>query len=313
LSCPACRTLVHATRLKQLATAADSAAAAGDLTAAVTAWREALELLPQESRQYLAIEGKIAALGRAIDQSGSVPASPAPPESWLKRGWPILVAAGIFLFTKGKLLLVGLTKWKTLFSMLLFIGVYLQVWGWKFALGFVLGIYIHEMGHVAALRRYGIAASAPMFIPGLGAFVRLKQQITDVRQDARVGLAGPIWGLGAGLVAYLVGLAADSQIWFAIAQTTAFINLFNLIPFWQLDGGRGFHALTKQQRMVAALVIAGAWMLSQQGILILLLIMAVVQAFGRGADEPDNGALFTYAGLIIVLSWLSVIPVVTTG
>lgn len=225
----------------------------------------------------------------------------------------MLVAGGVLLLSKGKLLLVGLTKWKTLLSMLAFIGVYIQIWGWKFALGFVLGIYVHEMGHVAALHRYGIAATAPMFIPGLGAFVRLKQHFTDVRQDARVGLAGPIWGLAAGLVAYGVGLATDSQIWFAIAQATAFINLFNLVPFWQLDGGRGFHALTRPQRWIAALVIGGAWMFTHQGLLLLVLILAIVQAFRAAPDRPDNGALAIYVGLVVVLTWLMAIPVVTAG
>ena len=79
-------------------------------------------------------------------------------------------AVGLFLLTKGKLLLFGLSKGTTFFSMLAAIGVYWTIWGWKFALGFVLSIYIHEMGHVAAMRRFGLAATAPMFIPGFGAF-----------------------------------------------------------------------------------------------------------------------------------------------
>jgi len=314
LSCPSCQALVHADRLKALAADAGAATASGDLSAASAKWREALELLPPGTRQFTAVEERIAALGREIDRRGPTAPRPREPvESGLKRGWVGVAAVAVFLLSKGKLLLVGLTKWKTLLSMLVFIGVYIQVWGWKFALGFVLGIYIHEMGHVAALSRYGIAATAPMFIPGLGAFVRLKQYPTDARQDARVGLAGPIWGLAAGLVAYTIGLEPRSQLWFAIAQSTAFINLFNLIPFWQLDGGRGFHALTQPQRWIAALVIGAAWWFTHQGLLLLLLVLAVVQAIRRGPDEPDNGALAMYAGLVAVLSWLMTIPVVTTG
>ncbi len=314
LSCPSCHALVHSARLKSLAALAQAAADAGDLSGAAARWREALELLPPGTRQFTVIEEKLSALGREIDRIGPAAPKPGEPEpSWLKRGWVAIAAAGVFLLSKGKLLLVGLTKWKTLLTMLAFIGVYIQVWGWKFALGFVLGIYIHEMGHVAALRRYGITATAPMFIPGLGAFVRLKQRLTDVRQDARVGLAGPMWGLAVGLVAYGVGLATRSQLWFAIAQSTAFINLFNLIPFWQLDGGRGFHALTRPQRWIAALVIGGAWMFTHQGLLLLLLILAIVQAFRPAAERPDNGALAMYSGLIIVLTWLMGIPVATAG
>src|SRR5207302_3963478 len=98
--------------------------------------------------------------------------------------------AALFLLTKGKLLLLGLTKATTFFSMLLSLGVYWAAWGWKFALGLVLSIYIHEMGHVFALRRLGFKASAPMFIPGLGALIRLRQHPANPREDAEIGLAG---------------------------------------------------------------------------------------------------------------------------
>jgi hypothetical protein len=81
----------------------------------------------------------------------------------------------LLILSKGKLLLMGFTKWKTLLSMLLAFGAYWSIWGWAFAAGFVLSIYVHEMGHVWALRRAGLAASAPMFIPFVGAFVRLKE------------------------------------------------------------------------------------------------------------------------------------------
>jgi len=110
-------------------------------------------------------------------------------------------------FSKGKLLLLGLTKISTLASMLAFFAVYWSLFGWRFALGFVMSIYIHEMGHVMALRRYNIAASAPMFIPFFGAFVRMKQYPGNVGEDARVGLAGPIWGLGSAVAAWLAALA----------------------------------------------------------------------------------------------------------
>jgi Zn-dependent protease len=254
------------------------------------------------------INERISHLGRELEQG-----KPPTKESSHGRGaWAGIVAVLVLILSKAKFLLLGLTKWKTVFSMLVFLGVYLQAWGWKFALGFVLGIYVHEMGHVFALRRYGIAASAPMFIPGLGAFIRLKQYPANAHQDAVVGLAGPVWGLGAGLVAWAIGLATGSGIWMGIAQSTAFINLFNLIPFWQLDGGRGFRALNRWQRWVAALVIGGVWSVSHQGMLLLLLVLAVFQAFQPGPEDPDYEALGTYAGLVIALAWLSSIKVVTT-
>ena len=125
------------------------------------------------------------------------------------------------MLTKAKFVLLGLTKLNTLLSMMAFFAVYWTMFGWKFALGFVLAIYIHEMGHVVALRKYGIAASAPMFVPFLGAFVRMRQYPANVGQDARVGLAGPIWGLGASVVAWLGALITGQPIWYAIAHTSA--------------------------------------------------------------------------------------------
>src|ERR1700681_1730159 len=112
----------------------------------------------------------------------------------------------LLALTKGKLLLLGLTKISTLLSMLAMFGVYWVAYGWPFAAGIVLSIYVHEMGHVIALRRYNIAATAPMFIPFFGAFVRMKQYPANVVEDSRVGLAGPIYGLGAAVAAWLLGL-----------------------------------------------------------------------------------------------------------
>jgi Zn-dependent protease len=107
---------------------------------------------------------------------------------------------------KLKFLLIGLTKASTFISMFAFFGVYWSAYGWPLALGLVLSIYIHEMGHVAMLRGLGIDAGAPMFIPGVGAVVMLKQHVQDPLTDAKIGLAGPVWGLGAAIVA-LVSMA----------------------------------------------------------------------------------------------------------
>ncbi|MFO1019646.1 MAG: site-2 protease family protein [Planctomycetales bacterium] len=214
---------------------------------ALIAWREALELLPPDTRQYALIQAKITALGQVVDTLGSPPPSAA---KTTQAG--VGKAAGVgaialilwkfkaFLLlalTKGKVLLLGLTKASTFSSMMLSFGVYWTMFGWPLALGLVLSIYIHEMGHVVTLMRYGVKATAPMFIPGLGAIIRLRQSLDDPRQDARCGLAGPIWGLGAALASYLLNLATGRPIFLAIANLGALINLFNLLPFSSLDGG----------------------------------------------------------------------------
>ena len=155
--------------------------------------------------------------------------------------------------------------------MLLTVGVYFGAYGWKYALGFVLSIYVHEMGHVAALAKFGIPASAPMFVPGFGAFVRLHQYPATPAEDARVGLAGPIWGLSAALFCAAMYLLTRAQLWGALAHTGAYINLFNLIPVWQLDGSRGFNALTKNQRLIASAVIFAAWLGTGEVMLLVIL------------------------------------------
>jgi Zn-dependent protease len=169
----------------------------------------------------------------------------------------------------------------------------------------VLCIYIHEMGHVMALRKYNIAASAPMFIPFVGAIVRMRQYPHDVGEDARVGLAGPIWGLGSAVAAWLAAITTGLPIWYAIAHTAAWLNLFNLLPIWQLDGGRGFRALTRKQRGIAAAAAVAMWALTHQTILLLIALGAGYRLFSRDYPaEDDNVVLMQYVGLIVLLSML---------
>src|SRR5262249_42285113 len=121
-------------------------------------------------------------------------------------------------------------------------------------LGVIASIYVHEMGHVAALKRYGIDASAPMFVPGFGALVRMKQYPTDAHEEARTGLAGPTWGLFAAIVALAIGEVTHSLVAMQVAMLGAALNLLNLIPVWELDGARGIRALAQNERLVVAAV-----------------------------------------------------------
>ena len=333
LACPSCHRLVHRERLEELAATAAAAERSGDLRTALGSWRDALDLLPPGSRQADVIGRTIAELSARVDAGeGRTMPAPSPdartPRSptrdgtsaW-KKGAAGLGALGLFLWkfkaiaafllTKGKLLLLGLTKSTTVFSMLLSLGVYWTAWGWAFALGLVLSIYVHEMGHVAALRAFGIRATAPAFIPGLGAVVRLEQYPATPVEEARVGLAGPVWGLGAAVVCYVVHLATGSEIWAAIAQVGAWINLFNLLPVPPLDGGRGFRALTRRHRWIAVGAITTAWFVSEESLLVLLLLAGLFQAIARPgkAGPADRVALIQYVGLVLVLSLLCMIPV----
>jgi Zn-dependent protease len=328
LSCPACHRLVHAERLNMLAAQAKDAEAAGDLTTAMSLWREGLDLLPRQSQQFQAITAKVDALGREIDKNPAAAAAAAKAARDKHGGanTAAKTAAGIgalalllwkfkfilaFILTKGKLLLLGLTKTSTLFSMFLSLGVYWAAWGWKFALGIVLSIYVHEMGHVAELRRRGFKATAPMFIPGIGAVIRLKQHTSNPHEDARIGLAGPIWGLGAAAVCAGVWLATGAPIWAAIAKVGAWINLFNLIPIWQLDGGRGWRALSKRQAWIVVAAVGVAWFLTHESMLMLVLLVAILRTMGAKEESPEGDVTATihFVALVALLSALTRLPV----
>jgi Zn-dependent protease len=319
LACPSCGTLVHSAELKSLAQAGALAETSGELASALGAWRSALELLPASTAQHAKILAKVQALSARVQTTGTTTAEKSDRAGSRRRGigaWLAgLGATGallfkfkaipLFLLGKGKLLLLGLTQAKTFFSMAISVGVYAMVFGWWFAFGLVVSIYVHEMGHVAALRLYGIPASAPMFVPGLGAFVRLKQRPATAGEDARVGLAGPIWGAGAALVALLFGKANDVPVLVAIGSVGAMINLFNLLPVWQLDGARAFVALTKRQRFIVSGVLWLLALFARDFTLFLLAIVATGRALTTDRTAPnegDRGVLATFVVLAIGLT-----------
>jgi Zn-dependent protease len=309
LACPYCQTLIYGDRLKQLAATAEQHEAAGNTEQAVEQWNAALRLLPTQSAQHETIRRRVSALAVARTQApASKPANPNAP-AW--RRWASGVGATLLIVLgKLKFLILGLTKLSTLLSMFAFFGVYWHLYGWPLAAGLVISIYIHEMGHVMEIKHLGLAAGAPVFIPGLGALVMLKQHVDDPVVDARIGLGGPVWGALAAMTAFVVFLITKSNVWAAIAQLAAWINLFNLLPVWQLNGSRDFHALDRNGRLViTAACVALAYITSQK----LLLLIAAVAAFR--AFQPvvvvksDRRTLATFALLLAVLSGLAAISV----
>jgi Zn-dependent protease len=322
LACPSCRALIHAPELKALAAEAELAETEKRHTDALTAWRRALTLLPTDAKQHQLVLQRVQEIStnrmglsaEAARENASPDTPSAAGQNKRKGKWAGLAGlaallakfkwAILFALGKGKLLLTGLLQLKTLFSMLLVLGLYSRSYGWQFALGLVISIYIHEMGHVASLRHFGIPASAPMFIPYVGAFVRLKQYPATPAEDARVGLAGPIWGTAAAVGAIALGLLFHSATLLAIGRMGAWINLFNLVPIWQLDGSRGFTALTQKQRMVVALVLWVLVLCGIDGIFIAIAAVATYRAISKG-NAPATGdrpVLATYLALAVGLA-----------
>jgi Zn-dependent protease len=298
---------VHGARLTELASAAATAEQNEDWSGALTAWREAVMLLPPGTRQRQAAEQKIADLSPRVGSAsgqGGVP--------WWKRASSLgPVGFLLALLGKAKFLLLGFSKLGTLMTFLVSLSVYWAIWGWEFALCFLLSIYVHEMGHVAALNSYGIPASAPMFIPGFGALVRLKQNPATAIEDSRVGLAGPIWGLGAALAAFAVYALTGNAFWGAVARAGAFINLFNLLPVWQLDGGRGLRSLQRIQVWLLVALTAALWYYTKEGLLLLIGGLMVFRAVTKRDEiaETDWVGFIQFAGLLTVLSLLCLIPI----
>lgn len=296
VACPRCHALFHAARLTELAREADTLEGQGDVLGALERLRAMEPLLPPTSTQATALHARITALEpRAARQPGA----PSKAPRWLAG----LGALAVALVTKGKLLFVGLLKLPTLLSFF----VSAALWsdgssGLGLALVVLGSIYVHEMGHTWAFRRYGIAVSAPMFVPGFGAFVRGSHYPKSAQAAGDVALSGPVWGGVAGVVTLVVGVALQQQWVCGAALLIAEVNLFNLFPVWQLDGSRATQSLSKQQVLVLAVLglVGGALAGSPMGLLAgagLLARRWVRPPSGEG--EPRTFRVF--AGLFVGL------------
>ena len=218
------------------------------------------------------------------------PPAPAPSDnqrderSLLRRIGAGLVAAFFLIlkFGKGALLLLGKVKFLgTAASMLVSVAAYALIWGWKFGAVFVALLFIHEIGHVIQLKREGVKASAPMFIPFLGAFVAMKEMPKDAGAEARVGLAGPVLGTIGCLVPLALWLATGEPFWQAATFIGFFLNLFNLLPILPLDGGRAMAALSSWIWAVGFLLFIGVAVLYPNPIIFLIILFGGMETWRR--------------------------------
>jgi Zn-dependent protease len=206
------------------------------------------------------------------------------------------IAAGVLLLaTKGKALILLLPKVKvfsTSATMLVSIGAYALIWPWTFAIGFVLLLLLHELGHVIQLRREGVEASAPMFIPFLGAVIAAKSMGDNAAAEARVGLAGPVLGSIASLVPLGLWLATGDDFWRALAYVGFLINLFNLLPVLPLDGGRAMAALSPWVWVAGFAGLVALTIVWPNPILILVLIFGGLESWRRwkARNTPESQA-----------------------
>ena len=188
----------------------------------------------------------------------------------------------------GKLLTTGGT-------MLLSLVVYAFIFGWKYAAGFILLLFAHEMGHYLAARQRGLNVGAPTFIPFVGAWINLKDQPLDVDTEAYVGLAGPLLGTVAAIACYLA--AEDGPRWLmAVAYSGFFLNLFNLLPLSPLDGGRITAVLSPRIWFAGVPLLMAMFFWHPNPMLLIIALLAAPQlmkAWKYDPSAPENLAYYT--------------------
>jgi Zn-dependent protease len=283
------------------------------------------EMSPEERQRHMDnLRAVYASLQQPVPATRAPgPATVAPPAGAAAPGhpshkgrWGALGTVGALLvFLAGKLkflgLLAGALKLKTFATMALSVGAYATQWGWAFALGFVLLIFVHELGHLIAMKREGIPAGAPVFIPFVGAFIAMKGMPRDAYVEAKVGIGGPLLGsLGAwAVLAY--GLATGSRLFIALGHVGVMLNLFNLIPVSPLDGGRIAGAFSRAFWIVGYAIGIVAFVLTLSPILLLVLLVGLWTLWQRwrspvpGYDAIPRGKRLLvaggYAALIVAL------------
>jgi Zn-dependent protease len=241
--------------------------------------------------------------------------------SRLKKLGGFLVPLAV-LASKAKFLFLALIKVKavtTLGTMFVSIVAYGLAFGWPFAVGFVLLLFVHEMGHVIQLRHEGVEASPPVFIPFVGAVIWTKSLGDDAAAEARVGLAGPILGTLGTLIPLAIWLATGSDLWRALAYVGFFLNLINLLPVLPLDGGRAMAVLGPKIWIAGILIaIAAAVIFLGPFMLLFVLLLGGPELYhrfkNRNSEESRTfHAVPTETKIVVAAVYLSLAALLVVG
>jgi Zn-dependent protease len=198
-----------------------------------------------------------------------------------------LIALGLLLW-KFKFVLAAIFKFKiftTSASMLVSLGAYAWLWGWRFALGFIVLLFVHELGHYLEARRQGLDVGAPVFIPFLGAAILLKENPLNAWREAQIAIAGPIVGSIGAAVVWLIGERQDSELLVALGFTGFFLNLFNLLPVVPLDGGRIAAAIHPALWFVGFLGLVGLAFVFPNPLLIVIALIVGLELWRRWQER----------------------------
>jgi Zn-dependent protease len=298
LVCPSCRALVHGNLFEQLSSQGDRFERKSQFAAARETWAKALRLVPPDSEHAQWIRQHTEQLQNQAAQTGGPRKG-----KWAKRLGPLGPLAAVL--AKAKSLLLLLAKFKFLFSLAAFIGLYWALWGPKFGIGFAAMILIHEMGHFIDVKRRGLPAEMPVFLPGLGAYVKWQALGVSPETRAAVSLAGPFAGWVASAICLVIWWKTGGPMWAALAHIGAWLNVLNLIPVWILDGSSAAIALSRVERALLAAVGVALWLIVGDIVFFLLACGAVYRVFTR--DAPAESSKFIAAYYLVVLVCLGAV------
>jgi len=314
LVCGNCHTLVHKQELERLSAVAQALESKGQLREAHARWMDAFFLLPGRSQQADWIKNHADDLRRRADalqlpdRQADSQAKSQPP-SWAKRLGPLAPLA--ILLSKAKFLFTALFKLKFLLSFASFIGLYWALYGPKFGIGFAVLILIHEMGHFIDVKRRGLPAEMPVFLPGFGAYVRWQALGVSLETRAAVSLAGPLAGLLAAMACLAVWTQTADPVWAALARAGAWLNIVNLVPVWVLDGGSAANALSREQRLILAVAALAMAVFLGEGLLYFVAAGAAYRLFTH--DFPPQPSLMITGYFLAVLGLLGMVLWMTPG
>lgn len=304
--CPNCQALVHSEQLDHLATEARALEAKGDFRHARERWLMGVPLLPANSRQA----DWILSHARQLDTLAGRVQPQSSENKWAERLGPVGPIA--VLLAKGKFLLGAVFKLKFLFSFLAFFGFYWAAFGAKFGIGFAILILIHEMGHFIDIKRRGLPADMPVFLPGFGAYVRWQAAGVPIEVQAEVSLAGPFAGFLASVGCAVIWAQTRDPLWAALGRSGAWLNLLNLIPVWMLDGGHAALALSKGHRITLLMASLAFWLFFNENLFFLIALGAAYQAFFAG-DLPARPNRTTIIYFVVVLAALGFVMSLLPG
>ena len=311
LACPQCQALVYNRELDALAHEARAHEANGEYPQAREVWNRSLALLPPGSKQADWVRERMRALettglanqasaaSQSTQQRSSAKGQAA--QGWVKKLGPLGPFA--LLLLKFKTLFLFLFKLKFLFSFLFFIALYVSIFGWRYGLGISACILIHEMGHFVDIKRRGLPAEMPVFLPGFGAYVRWSALGVTRRQIAQISLAGPLAGWIAAAVCFLIYSQTGDPLWAALARTGAVLNVLNLIPIWVLDGGQAVGVLGAVERAALLATALGLWYYTGEGIFFFVAAGATWRLFTKDKPEQSDWSTWAYyAALLLALA-----------